>query len=469
MWKTPLAVLLSLLLVVLPVPRLRAAQASGDSSDDLMEWVERPYLEILERASRLHFSEQQFKRTHDRLKDQEKAEKKRLKSQEKALKKQIKTQRKELERLNKQASRDSAEMAEKRRELHCSILKLEEELRIQETARKEGLPLTFENKRAKLELLREWPEQERQIQDAIESGEARMRRWGNVEDIGVRIIEQGQEKDVKLGQDAVRELKAYGMIPDSLEEEAVVSYVEDIAHQVGRHSDLKVPLHVVLLDSDEINAFALPGGYLYINRGLLERTETESELVGVIAHEIAHVTARHGNRLMKKATIAGIIFQAAQIAALIFTGGTVGLGTYYALQYGFFGLGMALSLTLLGVSRDYELEADQLGVQYAWNAGYDPKGFITFFDKMATEKGYVKSTSFFRTHPPFFKRIVMTFSEIEYLPPKAELRVDSQRFREVKAQLARLMEERDQQQEADPRRPSLRRMPPCSDPPPASP
>jgi len=117
----------------------------------------------------------------------------------------------------------------------------------------------------------------------------------------------------------------------------------------------------------------------------------------VIAHEISHDTARHANKLMKSSTIAAIFYQAAQVAAIVLTSGVAGIGMYYALQYGFYGLGLVLNLKLLGVSRDYELEADQLGVQYAWNAGYDPTGFIRFFDKMATKKGYVNGVSWFRT------------------------------------------------------------------------
>jgi predicted Zn-dependent protease len=181
-------------------------------------------------------------------------------------------------------------------------------------------------------------------------------------------------------------------------------------------------------------------------------------LAGVIAHEIAHVTARHGARLMKKANIYNYLFQVAQVAAMIFTGGTVGAGTYYALQYGFFGLGMVLNLTLLGVSRDFEEEADQLGAQYAWNAGYDPKGFVSFFDKMASEKGYVQSASFFRTHPPFYERIVSTFSEIEYLPPKRDLAVDSTAFRQIKEQLSKVQEQDGWKRQE---KPTLRRGPEC--------
>ena len=208
-------------------------------------------------------------------------------------------------------------------------------------------------------------------------------------------------------------------------------------------------------DSDEINAFALPGGYLFINRGLLDAVEDESQLVGVLAHEIAHVTARHSHRLMKKATVASILYQAAQISAVIFTGGAVGIGTYYALQYGFYGLGLALNLELLGVSRDYELEADQLGVQYAWNSGYDPYGFIRFFDKMATEEGYIRGASWFRTHPPFYKRMVHTQREILFLENTEDLIVQTDEFVTFQKNLETCRDGTARESEDDPCKPSL--------------
>jgi len=156
----------------------------------------------------------------------------------------------------------------------------------------------------------------------------------------------------------------------------------------------------------------------------------------VIAHEIAHDTARHSNKLMKRATIASLFYQAAQIAAILLTGGVAGIGMYYAMQYGFYGLGLVLNLKLLGVSRDYELEADQLGVQYAWNAGYDPSGFIRFFDKMATKQGYVNGVSWFRTHPPFYQRMVQSQREIMYLEQKPEAITQTSAFEQMKKDLA---------------------------------
>jgi predicted Zn-dependent protease len=139
---------------------------------------------------------------------------------------------------------------------------------------------------------------------------------------------------------------------------------------------------------------------------------------------------------MKRATIASIFYQAAQVAAVILTGGVVGVGLYYALQYGFFGLGLVLNLKLLGVSRDYEKEADQLGVQYAWNAGYDPAGFVRFFDKMATKKGYVNGASWFRTHPPFYDRMVSVERELLFMPPKPSYITQTSEFEEMKKRLA---------------------------------
>ena len=165
--------------------------------------------------------------------------------------------------------------------------------------------------------------------------------------------------------------------------------------------------------------------------------------------------------MLKRATLANLFLQSAQIAAIVATGGIASIGMYYAMQGGFFGLGMLLDLSLLGVNRKFEAEADQLGAQYAWRAGYDPRGFITFFDKMASEKGYVQSASFFRTHPPFFERILSTFSEIEYLPKSEALKVDTTDFREFKQRLADAVKK---ESLSDKKKPTLKREPECDEP-----
>jgi predicted Zn-dependent protease len=138
---------------------------------------------------------------------------------------------------------------------------------------------------------------------------------------------------------------------------------------------------------------------------------------------------------MVRGTLASILYQAAEMAAMILTGGAASIGAYYALQYGFYGLGLVLSLDLLGVSREFELQADKLGIQYAWNSGYDPTGFIRFFDKMATHEGYVNGVSWFYDHPPFYQRMVDAEREIAFLPKKPELIENTTAFQEMKKAL----------------------------------
>ncbi len=428
----------------------------------LTQLVEKHYLELLELSPNLRLSAAEIESFKQQLDRQKETEKRRLEQEEKGLKGQVEVARKQLNELNKRASRDTTEMAEERRRLQCQVYKLEREMIEKRTSREHGLGLVFDNKKAKLDLIEQWPAKEQEIEQTIASGRARARRHGDVEDIGIRVVGEGQEKDVKVGQDAITQLKGYGFFPPEVEDKELNAYIHQLADHIAVNSDLKIPVKAVLLESEEINAFALPGGFLFINTGLVEKADNESELVGVMAHELSHVTARHSARLMKRATIAGIIYQVAQVAAMIFTGGVVSVGLYYALQYGFFGLGLVLDLALLGVSREYEAEADQLGVQYAWRAGYDPKGFITFFDKMASEKGYLKSASFFRTHPPYFDRIMSTFSEIEYLPRKQDLQVDSTAFQKAKALLKKLKQE---SESPGKKRPTLRRIPQCDDEP----
>ncbi|HET7100335.1 MAG TPA: M48 family metalloprotease, partial [Terriglobia bacterium] len=301
-----------------------------------------------------------------------------------------------------------------------------------------AIPVAYENKDAKLQLIQQWPQDLKGINAEIADGSYLKRRWGDVKDIGFRVIAAGQQDDIKTGQEAMQQMKQSGIMPPLVKDSAVVNYVNTVAQNVAAHSDLKVPLHVYVLNSKEVNAFSLPGGYLFIERGLLEQVDDEAELAGVMGHEIGHVVARHGHKLMERATIAGIFLQAAQIAAMVLTGGIAGIGTYYALQYGFYGLGLVLNLKLLGVSRDYELQADQLGIQYTWNTGYDPTGFIRFFDKMATHVGYVEGAGWFRDHPPFYTRMVDAMREIKFLPKKPHYMVTTTAFRKMKKELKKV-------------------------------
>lgn len=438
---------------------------AGDAvatSSALADLAKRPYLDLLEAAPAVSFKSAEFDAARKEFAKQRDSEKERLKAEEKKLDDRLADLRSQLASINKESSTDTPKMAERRTAVHCEILSLEKQRREKRIEREKGVPVAFENKLAKLDLIEQWPAKKKEIDKTIAEGRSRQRRYGDVEDVGVRKISSNQEKDVKLGQDSIKELKLYSLMPPELEAKEVTAYVRDLAQKIASNSDVTVPVKTTVLNSQEINAFALPGGFLFLNTGLLERAETESEVAGVIAHELAHVSARHGAKLMKRATVAAVVMQAAQVAAILLTGG-MGIGAYYALQYGFVGLGLVIDLSLLGVSREYEAEADQLGAQYAWRAGYDPRGFITFFDKMASEKGYVKSASFFRTHPPFFERILSTVSEIEYLPKNRDLAVDSTAFQQFKKNLKEATKREAVRKEGQP---SLRgKEPQCEEPP----
>jgi len=451
-WRAGTACALAFMLAWQPRPaagwcaQSPAPPLSTEVFQAMQEALQQPYLDLFERADSLRFTPAQIEAMRkylDRARD----------SCVRLYRQRAAGYQKERERTQAELKRRTASLEDpERRQIHCKI----QNARILESQAQmlaeHAIPVAYENKKAKLELIEKWPEELKRIRAEIASGAYHQRRFGDVKDIGVRELVPGQERDVKDGQEAVRQLKMTGLLPPELDNAAIRKYVTDLAHKIGARSDLRVPLNVTVLNSKEINAFALPGGFLFVQRGLLEAVEDEAQLAGVIAHEIAHVTGRHGYKLMKRATIASIIYQAAQLAAVLLTGGAATLGTYYALQYGFYGLGLVLSLDLLGVSREFELEADQLGVQYAWNAGYDPSGFIRFFDRMATREGYVNGASWFRTHPPFYARMVQTRREMMFLPEKPGLIRDSDEFKRFKAELAKVTA---QAQEEEKNKPSL--------------
>jgi len=435
--KACLSLILCEILVVLPACRTRTPvgappPARPQELSGLQKELQKPYVELFEISPNLRYSKGQMDAMRNYLQkgeeycvDQFKGHAAKYKS--------------ELEQVQKDLKQGGSGLAEgKRKAMHCKI----QQLRVLESQAtvlsQNAIPVAYDNRLAKLDLIQQWPAQLQEIQQQKASGAYENRRWGDVKDIGFRDIAPNQRDDIRAGQEAIKQMKQSGMMPEEVKDEAIVDYVKSVGQNVAKHSDLQVPLHITVLNSKEINAFALPGGYLYIERGLLEAADDESELAGVIAHETAHVTARHSHKLMRKATIAGIFYQAAQIAAIVFTGGVAGIGTYYALQYGFYGLGLVLSLNLLGVSREYELQADQLGVQYAWSAGYDPSGFVRFFDKIATKKGYVEGVSWFRTHPPFYTRMVDTEREIMFLPPKPHYVMNTEAFKQMKKALAKV-------------------------------
>lgn len=444
-----IALVLAELLIFLPAisaeksPLVRQ-QESAPAKDSLRNHLQKPYVELFRAAPSLHFTAAEIQKQRAAFAGGRKSCVARFKDHAKNYGKQIDTAQKALKQKTASISEDE------RKKMHCNIDNLELLKSEAQVLSQHAIPVAYDNLNAKLDVVEKWPAARAQFEQQIASGSFNQRRWGDVKDIGFRVIAAKQEDDIRTGQEAVREMRLKGILPPDLPDKAIQDYVKNVAQDIAKHSDLKVPLHITVLQSREINAFALPGGYIFVERGLLEEADDESELAGVLAHEIAHDVARHGNKLMKRATVAGILYQAAQIGAMILTGGAAGIALAYALQYGFYGLGMVLNLKLLGVSRDYELEADQLGVQYAWNSGYDPEGFTRFFDKMATRAGYVNGASWFRTHPPFYQRMVETQREIMFLPKKESLVTQTAAFEKMKKELAPIAEAADKEEVGKP-------------------
>jgi predicted Zn-dependent protease len=213
----------------------------------------------------------------------------------------------------------------------------------------------------------------------------------------------------------------------------VEEYVNRIGQNIVKNSDCKVPFTIKIIDSDEINAFALPGGFFYVNSGLILNADEEAELAGVMAHETAHVCAHHVAREMTRANYAQI-----GSIPLIFIGGWTGYGIYEAASLG-------IPMTFLKFSREFEAQADYLGVQYMYRAGYDPQAFISFFEKVqALEKrkpGMVSKA--FADHPQTPDRILHSQEEIaRILPARDEYTVTTSEFDDVKARLARIENKR---------------------------
>jgi predicted Zn-dependent protease len=202
------------------------------------------------------------------------------------------------------------------------------------------------------------------------------------------------QREIALGKQAAMEVeKTAKMINDPI----VTEYVNRVGQNLVRNSDAKVPFTIKVIDSDEINAFALPGGFFYVNSGLVLRADEEAELAGVMGHEIAHVAARHGTKTATK----GEIMQLASIPLILLgPGGWAGYGLYE-------GLNLAIPMSYLKFTRDAEREADFLGLQYMYKAGYDPNAFVSFFEKIEAEErrhpGSIPKV--FSTHPPTPDRV----------------------------------------------------------------
>jgi beta-barrel assembly-enhancing protease len=253
------------------------------------------------------------------------------------------------------------------------------------------------------------------------------------------------EKQVAMGRGFAQQVEAQvKMVNDPV----VTEYINRIGQNLVRNSDAQVPFTIKVIDSDVVNAMALPGGFFYVNSGLILAADEEAEVAGVMAHEIAHVAACHAAREQTRASL----LQMASIP-FIFVGGGIGYAGYEA-------AGLAGMFGILKFSRGFEAEADYLGIEYMYRAGYDPSAFVSFFEKVQAMEKKKPGTlaKAFDTHPQNADRIEKSQEEIrKILPAKAQYVVTTSEFDEVKARLAAIENKHKLLDEKDANKPSLRR------------
>lgn len=273
----------------------------------------------------------------------------------------------------------------------------------------------------------------------------------DVDAIGDRQVDKGVnfysiEKEIALGKQVAQEVERSARIID---DPVIAEYVNRVGQNLVRNSDVKVPVTIKVLDSEDVNAMALPGGFFFVNSGLILRAESESELAGVMAHEIAHIAARHGTRQATRGELVNLA-----TIPLIFMGGWTGYGIRQATS-------IVVPLGFLKFSRGFEAEADMLGLQYLYKAGYDPTSFVDFFEKIQSDEKKKPGTmaKVFSSHPLTDDRIKTSQKNIqEILAAKPEYVVNTSEFNDVKARLM-AMHNRRKVDDKDLNRPKLKRNP----------
>jgi predicted Zn-dependent protease len=272
-------------------------------------------------------------------------------------------------------------------------------------------------------------------------------------------IAGGTEKEVRQGREAAAEVDRQAKFID---DPVITEYVNRVGQNIVLHSDAKVPFTIKVIDSDEVNAFALPGGFFYVNKGLLLAADNEAELAGVMAHEIAHVAARHAVENQAKARL----LEYAALGASIFLGGIPGMIYQNTAGIGLLGIFMKFS-------RGAEEEADKLGVQYMYAAGYDPGAMATMFEKLEAKNkkkpGFISRA--FATHPAPPDRRQSAISLAARFPEREEYVISSSEFQRVKGRLLRLSNARASttgaiqavDENGAPGRPTLKRRQPTPD------
>jgi len=273
--------------------------------------------------------------------------------------------------------------------------------------------------------------------------------------IGNRNVAKGPnfysiQKEIALGKSLADQVERQSKI---VTDPVISEYVNRVGQNLVRNSDAKFPFTIKVIDIDDVNAFALPGGFFFVNSGLILKAESESELAGVMAHEIAHVAARHATRRATKAELA-------QLATLplVFYGGWAGYGARQA-------AGVALPLSFMHFTQGDESEADLLGLEYMYKTGYDPGSFVNFFERIETLEKKKPGTlsQFFSSHPPTESRIIKSQTNIQnYLKERPEYVVTTSEFDVVKARLAAMHDRRTVGDPKDQSGPTLKKSPSAS-------
>ncbi|HWR17346.1 MAG TPA: M48 family metallopeptidase [Terriglobales bacterium] len=253
--------------------------------------------------------------------------------------------------------------------------------------------------------------------------------------IGRRNVGKGLDfysldREAALGKQLATEVESSVRL---LKDPVITEYINRLGQRLVRNSDAQVPFTIKVIDDDEVNAFALPGGYFYVNTGLIMAADNEAGLAGVMAHEIAHVAARHATKNQTRSQIFDLIS-----IPLVFVGGPAVMAARQV-------MGIAVPLGFLKFSRDAEREADMLGMQYEYATGYDPQEFVKLFEKLKAVDKQKKNflSRAFATHPMTDDRIKRAQKMIgEYLPDRNEYVVDTSEFQQVRARLAELMDRR---------------------------
>jgi beta-barrel assembly-enhancing protease len=268
--------------------------------------------------------------------------------------------------------------------------------------------------------------------------------------IGARDVGKGLniysiEREIALGKQLAEEVQRQAkVVGDPL----ISEYVNRLGQNLARNSDAKVPFTFQVIEGDSPNAFALPGGYVFVYTGLLKLADEEDELAAALAHEIAHVAARH---MTKQATKSEIVSLASIPAGVILGGG---IGAIAARQ----GASLGIPAVFLHFTRKDESEADYLGLQYLYAAGYDPNGAISVLEKFESlqKRAPGKLAQVFSTHPMDAERIEKAEKEIErILPARDEYVVNTSEYRAIRERLINLGKTTRREEESE--RPTLRR------------